>query len=111
MKEKLVVEIFKDKIREHYNKTIRTGVQCNCKSINVFSEIKEYCDKVGANYNIVQQLCYDIKEEMYREHYNRYHAQTFNKGSLDSKRIAHKNMISRINAYSKRIIKRNGGVV
>ena len=44
MKEKLVVEIFKDKIKEHYNKTIRTGVQCNCKSINVFSEIKEYSD-------------------------------------------------------------------
>ena len=111
MKEKLVVEIFKDKIREHYNKTIRTGVQCNCKSINVFSEIKEYSDKVGADYNIVQQLCYNIKEEMYREHYNRYHALTFSKGAPDSKRIAHKNMINRNNAYSKRIIKRNGGVV
>lgn len=111
MKEKLVVEIFKDKIREHYNKTIRTGVLCNCKSINVFSEIKEYSDKVGANYNIVQQLCYNIKEEMYREHYNRYHAQTFNKGSLDSKRVTHRNMVRRNNAYSKRIIKRNGGVV
>ena len=103
MKEKLVVEIFKDKIREHYNRTIRTGVRCNCKSINVFSEIKDY--------NIVQQLCYDIKEEMYREHYNKYHAQTFSKGAPDSKRIAHKNMINRNNAYSKRIIKRNGGVV
>ena len=111
MKEKLVVEIFKDKIREHYNRTIRTGVQCNCKSINVFSEIKEYSDKVGADYNIVQQLCYEIKEEMYREHYNKYNAQTFTKGALDSKRIAHKNMIRRNNAYSKRIIKRNGGVV
>ena len=111
MKEKLVVAMFKDKIREHYNKTIRTGVQCNCKSINVFSEIKEYCDKIGANYNIVQQLCYDIKDEMRREHYDRYHAQTINKGTFDSRRIAHKNMIIRNNAYSKKIIKRNGGVV
>ena len=111
MKEKLVVAMFKDKIREHYNRTIRTGVQCNRKSINVFSEIKEYCDKVGADYNIVQRLCYDIKEEMHREYYDKYHAQTFTKGALDSKRIAHNNMISRNNAYSKRIIKRNGGVV
>lgn len=111
MKEKLVVEIFKDKIREHYNRIIRTGVQCNRKSINVFSEIREYSDKVGADYNIVQQLCYEIKEEMHREHYNKYHAQTFTKGALDSKRIAHNNMICRNNAYSKRIIKRNGGVV
>ena len=111
MKEKLVVAIFKDEIREHYNRTIRTGVQCACKSINVFSKIREYSDKVGADYNIVQELCYEIKEEMYREHYNKYHAQTFSKGALDSKRIAHKNMICRNNAYSKRIIKRNGGVV
>ena len=87
MKEKLVVAMFKDEIREHYNRTIRTGVQCNCKSINVFSEIKEYCDKIGADYNIVQQLCYDIKDKMHREHYNKYHAQTINKGNLDSKRI------------------------
>lgn len=111
MKEKLVVEIFKDKIREHYNRTIRTGVRCDCKSINVFSEIKEYSDKVGADYNIVQQLCYAIKEEMYREHYDRYHAQTFSKGTLGSRIIVHRNIVRRNNANSEKIIKRNGGVV
>lgn len=111
MKEKLVVAIFKDEIREHYNRTIRTGVQCACKSINVFSKIREYSDKVGADYNIVQRLCYEIKEEMYREVLSRYDASTFSKGALDSKRISHKNMINRSNACSKKIIKRNGGVI
>lgn len=112
MKEKLVVEMFKDKIREHYNRTLRTGVQCNCKSINVFSELKEFSDKIGADYSIVQQLCYDIKEEMYNQFYDKnYRWVTLNKGTLSSKDVVHRNMVNRNNAYSKKIIKRNGGMV
>lgn len=112
MKEKLVVAMFKDKIREHYNRTIRTGVQCNCKSINVFSEIKEYSDKVGADYNIVQHLCYAIKEEMYNQFYDKnYRHITLGNRTLSSKCVVHRNMIKRNNECSKKIIKRNGGMV
>lgn len=112
MKEKLVVEMFKDRIREHYNKTLRTGVQCDSKPVNVFTEIREYSYKIGADYNIVQQLCYDIKEEMYREHDNKFYKDTpFPKGTLSGKAIAHRNITRRNNHDSKRIIRRNGGIV
>lgn len=112
MKEKLVVEMFKDKIREHYNRTLRIGVQCNCKTSNVFTELKEFSDKIGADYSIVQQLCYDIKEEMYNQFYDKnYRYRTLGNRTLSSKDVVHRNMVKRNNEYSKRIIKRNGGVV
>lgn len=112
MKEKLVVEMFKDRIREHYYKTLRTGVQCDSKPSNVFTEIREYSYKVGADYNKVQQLCYKIKEELYREHDNKFFRDMgFPKGTISGKAIAHRNIVRRQNFDSKKIIRRNGGVV
>lgn len=112
MKEKLVVEMFKDKIREHYNRTLRTGVQCNCKATNVFTELKEFSDKIGADYSIVQRLCYGIKEEMYNQFYDKnYRYRTLSNGTLSSKCVVHRNMLKRNNENSKKIIKRNGGMV
>ena len=107
MKEKLVVELFKDRIREHYNKTLRTGVQCDSKPTNIFTEIRAYSNKVGADYNKVQLLCYEIKEKMYREHDDKFYRDMgFPKGTISGKAVAHRNIVRRQNFDSKKIIRR-----
>ena len=66
MKEKLIFEIFKERLEKHYLKTFYARMSEDAKSKNnVYKEMRNYCEKVKADYRKVLILSDNLRKEIY----------------------------------------------
>ena len=66
MKERLVFEIFKERLEKQYIKTFHARMSEDAKTKdNVYKEMKEYCEKVKADYRKVLILSDNLRIDLY----------------------------------------------
>ena len=63
-KEELVFEMFKERIGKQYIATLKNGITIGVQQ-NVYIELKDYCQKIGADFSKVQKLLNKYKNQLF----------------------------------------------
>lgn len=64
-KEKLVFELFKEQIKKQYIEILKVGTKVKSQN-NIYWQMKEYCQKAGADYSKVRNLAEDYKRQIFK---------------------------------------------
>ena len=65
MKERLVFELFKERLEKQYTKTFYARMGEAKNKENIYAEIRSYCDKVKADYRDVLILTDNFRKEIF----------------------------------------------